>query len=939
MRAAILFGIIFLYLHFPSFSQSMPSQTDNSSLQNRGKPSSSQDIPTPREHFGFNIGDDYQLATYTQTEAYFRRLAAASDRVHLVEIGRTEEGRPQLMLIVSSPANIRQLEEYKTISQRLAHAEGLTDQEAHELAARGKAVVWIDGGLHATETVGTHQLIETAYQLISRTDPETMRILDNVIILLTHCNPDGQELVSNWYMREPKPEKRSLENLPRLYEKYAGHDNNRDFFMLNLKETQNIGRQLFVEWMPQIMYNHHQAGPAGSVLAGPPYRDPFNYVFDPLIITSIDAVGAAMNNRLNVEGKAGYTERSGSVFSTWYNGGLRTTTYFHNMIGLLTEIIGSPTPATVPLVPQRLIPSSATPNPVTPQPWHFRQSIDYSVSLNYAVLDYATRNRDELLFNIYRMGMNSIQRGQRDYWTLSPRRIAAIEQLYSDAHRRLPRADSAAPVDDEGRDTIPARYYDSVLKDPANRDPRGYIIPGDQPDRATAVRFVNALINTGVIVQQANTAFSVEGRTYPSGSFIVKTDQAFRPHVLDMFEPQDHPNDFQYPGGPPIPPYDAAGWTLAYQMGVKFDRVLNSFDGPFHSLPYGEAVHIPGTVSDKSSTRGFVLDSRANQSYAVVNDLLHAGIEVSRITDDHGSFYVPASDKAKQLLSKLAASRGVDVLALDKRPAHFVRIHSSRVALWDVYGGSIPSGWIRWLAEQYHFPVEVIYTKDIDSADLRAKYDLIIFVSGAIPAVATPGAAPQRRGGPGSRQPKPEEIPAEYRSHLGRITAEKSIPALRKFLEAGGNIVTIGSSTNLAYHLGLPVHDALTELVGGKERKLPGEKFYVPGSVLKVSVDSTQEAAWGMDGTADVYFEQSPVFDLSPSTYSTGAVKPIAWFATDKPLRSGWAWGQAYLKNGVAAFVANVGKGKLYAFGPEITFRAQTHGVFKLLFNEMYVDK
>jgi len=618
------------------------------------------------------------------------------------------------------------------------------------------------------------------------------------------------------------------------------------------------------------------------------------------------------------------------------------------MIGLLTEIIGNPTPTTVPLVPGRLIPSGATPNPVTPQTWHFRQSVEYSVSLNYAVLDYAVRNRDELLYNIYKMGMNSIQRGQKDNWTLSPKRIAAIEQLYSDARRRSPRVDSAVTSGpEEGADTIPARYYDSVLKNPALRDPRAFIIPGDQPDRATAVRFINALINTGIVVDQATATFTVEGRTYPAGSFIIKTDQAFRPHVLDMFEPQDHPNDFQYPGGPPIPPYDAAGWTLAYQMGVKFDRVLNGFDGPFRRLPYGEEQHIPGAMVVKGSPQGFVLDSRANQSFAVVNDLLQAGIEVDRVTDGSsadqgagygkGSFFVPVSDKAQQMLTKLSAARGVDVLSLNERPSHLTRIQPARVALWDVYGGSLPSGWTRWLAEQYHFPVEVIYPKDIDSVDLRSKYDVIIFVSGGIPAVATPGAAPQRRGGFGFRQPKPEEIPVEYRSHLGRITAEKSIPQLKKFLEKGGSIVTIGSSTSLAYHLGLPVHDALTELVGGKERKLPGEKFYVPGSVLQVSVDSTQESAWGMGSTADVYFEQSPVFNLSPSTYNTGEIKPIAWFATDKPLRSGWAWGQAYLKNGIAAFVANVGKGKLYAFGPEITFRAQTHGVFKLLFNEMYV--
>ena len=377
-------------------------------------------IPSPKEVLGFNIGDNYMLANYTQTLAYIKKIAAASDRAKFTVIGQTEEGRDQFMLIISSPENLKHLSRYKEISERLAHAEDLTDQQAHALADEGKAVVWIDGGLHATEVVATQQLTEIAYQLLSRNDPETMAILDKDIILLTHVNPDGMELVSNWYMRDPIPEHRSLDHVPRLYEKYAGHDNNRDFYMLNLKETQNICRQLFVEWIPQIMYNHHQAGPAGSILAGPPFRDPFNYVFDPLVMTSLDAVGAAMIDRLNVEGKPGYTKLGGSVYSTWYNGGLRTTTYFHNMIGLLTEIIGGPNPTEVPLVPNRLIPSSATPYPVTPRKWLFRQSIDYEVSLNYAVLDYAARYHDELLFNIYRMGHNSIERGSRDNWTLSP---------------------------------------------------------------------------------------------------------------------------------------------------------------------------------------------------------------------------------------------------------------------------------------------------------------------------------------------------------------------------------------------------------------------------------------------------------------------------------------------------------------------------------------
>ena len=165
---------------------------------------------------------------------------------------------------------------------------------------------------------------------------------------------------------------------------------------MNVKETQNISRQQYLEWLPQIIYNHHQSGPAGSVIAGPPYRDPFNYVFDPLVVSGIDALGAAMSNRLNLENKPGYTQRSGASYSTWWNGGLRTTAYFHNIIGLLTEIIGSPTPSKVPLVPDRLIPNGATPNPVVPQTWHFRQSIDYSISLNYAVLNYAANQKNDL---------------------------------------------------------------------------------------------------------------------------------------------------------------------------------------------------------------------------------------------------------------------------------------------------------------------------------------------------------------------------------------------------------------------------------------------------------------------------------------------------------------------------------------------------------------
>ena len=881
-----------------------------------------QNVPSPKSHFGFNIGDNYQLANYTQTEAYLQKLAAASNKMKLQSIGTTEEGRTQYMVIVSDPANLSKLARYKSISQQMARAEGLTDENAKQLANEGKAVVWIDGGLHANEVLGIHQWIESLYQLLSRNDEETKRILKSTIILFVHANPDGQELQSNWYMRHTDTLKRNTANLPRLYQKYIGHDNNRDFYMTNMSESRNMSLQQYVEWMPQILYNHHQTGPAGTVVAGPPYRDPFNYVYDPLLITGIDQLGAVMSTRLNAENKPGYTMKSGSVYSTWWNGGLRTTAYYHNIVGLLTEMIGNPTPMKIPFVPSRLIPNSGTPFPIAPQKWYFRNSIDYSVSLNYAVLNYASRHKDELLMNIYTMGKNSINAGSKDYWTLSPNKVEMVNELMK------------ADQKDQRADTIALQYYEKVYKNPKLRDARGYIIPISQT--TTATNFVNILIKSGIRVEKATTNFKVGDKEYEAGSYVVKTNQAFRPHVIDMFEPQDHPNDFQYPGGPPVRPYDAAGWTPAYTMGLEFDRILEPFDGPFETIAYGEEQKHKGSFTKLAGAVGYTFSTKENACFILINDLLKEGIEVEKNSE---YFYVAASDKATPILENAAAKYGVKITGVQQKlNMGAVELKPSRIALWDVYGGSMPSGWTRWIFEQYHFPFTVVFAKEIDAGNLKSKYDVILFVGGAIPAFRAE-AGSNAMGGYEGREPNEKEIPEMYHAQLGRITAAKSIPALKEFTEAGGTIITIGSSANLAYHFKLPVRNALVEMVNGKERALPGEKFYIPGSVMQVAVNNDHRANWGMKPTADVYFSASPVFNLLPNATATGEVTPLAWFASDKTLRSGWAFGQSYLQQAVAAFEAKVGKGKLMVYGPEITFRGQTHSTYKMLFNQLYLEK
>jgi hypothetical protein len=885
-----------------------------------------QTIPTPKEHFGFSIGDPYMLANFSQSESYFKKVADLSDRVEYRSIGQTEFGREQPLLVITAPKNFPDLARYQEISRKLGRAE-ITEAEAKALSSQGKPIVWIDGGLHANEVVGAQQLIETLYELASKNDAETLRILDEVIILLVHVNPDGMEIMSDWYMRPEDKTKRN-KNIPVLYQKYVGHDNNRDFFMNNMKESTNISMQQYVEWMPQIIYNHHQSGPAGTVVAGPPYRDPFNHVFDPLIINGLDAVGAAMINRLHQEDKPGFARLDGSVFSTWWNGGLRTTPYYHNMIGILTEIVGDPSPYAIPLVPDRLIPNNGNPFPVTPGPWPFRRSIEYSVSMNYAILNHAVRHGDELLYNFYLMGKKSIDRGNTDTWTRYPKYAQDIQNFF-EASKGKPAGDDPEEAYFGNRSGIPVAFYDSVYADPEKRDPRGYILSADQADFPTAVKFLNALIKSGILVHRATSDFTVGGKNYPKGSYIVKTAQAFRPHVIDMFEPQDHPNDFQYPGGPPVRPYDAAGWTLAFQMGIEADRIMEGFDGPFEAVAYGQLLAPEGSPLPASGA-GYFLDPRVNDSFTAVNDLLKGKVKVYRTqsaTRDipAGAFYVPAA--GKKILEQAVRSYGLAPTAAKGIPAGAKEIKPARIGLYDYYGGSMPSGWTRWIMEQFHFDFAQVFPMEIDGGNLAEKYDVLLFIGPGMPGAG---------GGYGAgAQPKKEEIPATYHHMLGRLTVDKSIPQLKKFLEGGGQILTAGAATALASHLGLPVSNALVEIVNGKERSLTGDKYYIPGSVLEMQVDATAPINYGMGPKADIMFSNSPVFRLAPEAGNFG-VKPLAWFGTTPPLRSGWAWGQNYLKQGVTAFEAQVGKGKLYAFGPEITFRGQAHGTFKMLFNGLY---
>jgi hypothetical protein len=364
----------------------------------------------------------------------------------------------------------------------------------------------------------------------------------------------------------------------------------------------------------------------------------------------------------------------------------------------------------------------------------------------------------------------------------------------------------------------------------------------------------------------------------------VKTAQAFRPHILDMFEPQDHPDDVLDEEGPRAP-YDSAGWTLAFQMGVTFDRILDGFDGPFNRID--DTAQAPaGVVTRGARATGYLISHHQNDAVMAVNRLLNVGEHVFRVGEE-GALYAPATPAARAIVDRAARELGLTFTGVDRPPAgRMVALRPARVGLVDRLGGWSTSGWIRWILERFEFPFEVLHLPAVEAGALARRFDVLI-------------------------------LPSEF-------TIGKTTPALKAFVDEGGTLVAIGGATAVARPLGVPVTRPLAYL--------SNEAFFVPGSVLRVAVDNATPLGYGFGREVDVFFDRSAVFGLEPGAAERGA-RAVAWFATETPLRSGWAVGQAHLEGTAAIVDAPLGRGRMVLIGPEVTFRAQSHGTFKFLFN------
>ena len=449
-----------------------------------------------------------------------------------------------------------------------------------------------------------------------------------------------------------------------------------------------------------------------------------------------------------------------------------------------------------------------------------------------------------------------------------------------------------------------------MLHDPAIRDPRGYVLPSDQPDFLTATKFINILIKAGVVVHRATAPFTVNGKSYPAGSYVVKTAQPFRAHVMDMFEPQDHPDDIPYPGGPPRPPYDVTGYNLSYSMGVKYDRLLDAFDGPFEKLV--DVVKPPSApVEATANVAGYFLSHEVNDAFIAVNRLLKAGdeiywtkeaITVSGRAWPAGTMFIPARSSTLPLLQQLAAEKGLNFAAVASRPSgELIKLNPVRIGLWDTYGGSVTSGWTRWLLEQYEFPFQVVFAKTLDAGDLAARFDVLIFPDDAIPM----------RDSMGGGQPNPASIPAEFRDRLGTVTISRTVPELKK-------VRRIGRDAARDWLVDL---DWLSLRFADPQRARRTFSDHRRRSAIAEASSSTCRARSSKRASTPRTRSRT-VSNRAPTSFSTTArrsaccptlalkgVKAVAWIDSPKALRSGWAWGQQYLDQTSEIIDAPLGRG------------------------------
>lgn len=839
-------------------------------------PAAQATIQSPEAVFGFKMGADRELVDWTGLETYFTTVAAASDRVEIVDAGPTTDGRRLIAAIVSAPENIARLEQIRTTALRLADPRTLDEPAAMALVERQPAIVALGMSIHATEIGATQAAPELLHSLATSQDPEVLQTLrDVVLILFPSLNPDGHVLTVDWY-RKWKGTEFEGSGMPWLYHRYVGHDINRDAFMMNMAENRSIADFFYRRWHPQVFLAMHQMGPRGARFFVPPNADPIDRNYDPLIWRTAGLLGHAMALSLEEDGHQGVLQNA--LYDYYWPGYEDSAPLGHNTVTVLTEAASVRVATPITVAPDQLSggrgfpdhsPSTTFPNPWPGGEWRLRDIVDYDLSAVRGLLGAAARYRGELVRNFYRMGQRQVELGLKG-------------------------------------------------------GPFAFIIPPDQYDSHAARKLEQLLIEGAVEVRRAVEAFRVADTVYPEGTDIILMAQPFRAYAKTLLEVQQYPIRRTAAGAPIDRPYDVAGWTLPLQMNVKVDRIDQYFEPPA-TTRLDRATVVPSRIwGDTRKPSYWVIDGRGNGASLAINRLQKAGARVSWLTSplpiqghtyEPGALLVNEARGVAPVVAAVARDLGLRVTAVAGRPPQgTLPLARARVALYKPWVESIDEGWTRWLLEQYEFPFETITDADIRRGGLRARFDAIV-----LPDM---NADRMIAGHPAGT------MPAEYAGGLGAEGTEM----LRQFVAAGGTLVALDSASELAINLlGAPVKDLTRGLA-------PGE-YFCPGSVIKLELES-DPLTFGVPRDTAGFCTFNGAFEVLPAAAAGGTApataRIVGRYAGAGVLLSGWLEGENVIagKGAMAEIKSGLGRAVVFAFRPQ--HRGQSHATFRLFFNALH---
>jgi hypothetical protein len=845
-------------------------------------------LQTPEQFLGFKVGADNKLVRWDKIVDYMKLAAANSDRVRFRELGKTSDNNPFIALEISAPETLKNLDRYKAMERKLYFQGGApSDGERDEIFRQGKLVLLITCSIHATEIGASQMSVELVHHLATSDAPEVKKILDNVIfVLVPSLNPDGQIMVTDWFNKNVGTEYINSP-IPYLYHPYVGHDNNRDMYMFTQKESQHTANLLWHDWFPSVWLDEHQMGSNAARIFVMPATDPINANVHPLIYRWNGILGQSLAAALEAAGKEGIIYNS--TYTNFWEGAMAWSGWWHNQIGLLTEVasanIAAPTDQTraVPGRPAPAVagggrgenrftggplpaPTDTTPRTEYPRPWmggHWtlHDIVDYELIATMGLLETAADRRETIMRQIYEVNRQTIEDGKKS-------------------------------------------------------NPSAILVPLDhQQDPREAAHLVEKLNMGGVEIYRADAAFEADGKNYAAGTFVIPMTQVFARYAKDMLEKQTYPEVRRSPQSAPEPPYDVTAWSLGMLLGV--DTVFVKTALPAVKMTRVEGLpKLPGEVTGSGARFGF--DYKGADSAIAINRLLKEGAHVAFDGASHVAVSGIARTKIEQVAKDLALTVKATTNAEPRTSSGEPRtsnmaFHAPRVAMYQPWtGGNMDEGWTRWVLEQYEFNLTSIHNADIRAGKLRQKFDAIIIADQDPRAIVEGFDA--------------AAIRPEYRGGIG----EAGVEHLKQFVAEGGTLITMGNACDLAIErLPIPVRDL--------KRGLTRDQHFAPGAILKLEVDTQHPIGYGVAADTYGFYINSPFFQLTEG-FNSQRTSVIARYPNTGVIASGWLKGEELMAGRAAVVSIDMNPGRVVLFGLRPQHRAQTHATFPLLFNALYLS-